>query len=156
MAGITPEPILVSSCLLGLPTRYDGRSKTKTVVLDYLRDNNLLPIPVCPEQLAGLSTPRPATCFTCGDGAAVLDGRGEVCNSLQQRMNEQFIAGAERTLQLARLCGCTKALLKERSPSCGVHQVYLEEQIIPGLGVTAACLRRQGITLLSEEDLSFP
>ncbi len=51
------KPILVSACLLGLPTRYDGKAKRSQAVIDYLQKENLLPIPVCPEQLAGMTTP---------------------------------------------------------------------------------------------------
>ena len=60
------EPILVSACLLGLPTRYDGKTKRSQAVVEYLQRENLLPIPVCPEQLAGMSTPREKTFFKSG------------------------------------------------------------------------------------------
>lgn len=146
-------PILVSACLLGLHTRYDGASKRNGRVLRFIREQGLIPIPVCPEQLAGLPTPRPATRFTCGDGAAVLDGSGAVMNGEGSLVNETFLRGATETLQIARLAGCTRALLKERSPSCGVHQVYLGEQIVAGQGVTAALLTRNGIDVFSEEDV---
>jgi hypothetical protein len=69
-----PQAILVSACLLGLPTRYDGRAKHNQKALDYLRQCGMIPVPVCPEQLAGLATPRPMTFFACGDGTDVLDG----------------------------------------------------------------------------------
>lgn len=146
-------PILVSACLLGLLTRYDGASKRNERVLRFIREQGLIPIPVCPEQLAGLPTPRPATRFVCGDGAAVLDGNGTVMNGEGGIVNEIFLRGAIETMQIARLAGCTQALLKERSPSCGVHQVYLEDQIVAGHGVTAALLTRNGIEVFSEEDV---
>lgn len=147
------RPILVSSCLLGLLTRYDGASKRNEKVLDFLRRENLVPIPVCPEQLAGLPTPRPATRFTCGDGAAVLDGTGTVTNVAGAVVNELFLRGAVETMRVARLTGCREALLKERSPSCGVHQVYREEQVVSGQGVATALLERNGVRVSSEEDL---
>jgi uncharacterized protein YbbK (DUF523 family) len=56
-------------------------------------------------------------------------------------------------MKIARLAGCTQALLKERSPSCGVHQVYLEDQVVAGQGVTAALLTRNGLQVFSEEDI---
>ena len=68
------KPILVSACLLGLPTRYDGKSKRSEKVLDYLQREKLTPIPVCPEQLAGMTTPRDKTFFKAGDGQTVLTG----------------------------------------------------------------------------------
>jgi uncharacterized protein YbbK (DUF523 family) len=149
-------PILVSACLLGLLTRYDGTSKRNTKVLDFLEREGLIPIPVCPEQLAGLPTPRSQTCFACGDGAAVLDGTGSVVNAEGTTMNSTFLKGAVETVKIARMAGCRQALLKERSPSCGVHQIYLRRQVLPGMGVTAALLERNGIRVFSEEDLERP
>lgn len=147
------RPILVSACLLGLLTRYDGATKRNEKVLRFIREKGLIPIPVCPEQLAGLPTPRPATRFSRGDGTAVLDGTGTVKNAEDAVVNELFLRGAIETMKMARLAGCTEALLKERSPSCGVHQVYLEDQVIAGQGVTAALLARNGLKIFSEEDV---
>src|SRR5512137_2624260 len=114
--GPMPEPILVSACLLGLPTRYDGRAKRSQAVLDWLAREGLLPIPVCPEQLAGLPTPREQTLFRSGDGRAVAAGHGEVVSVTGTLMNETFLKGARETLRIARLTGCRRALFKERSP----------------------------------------
>jgi uncharacterized protein YbbK (DUF523 family) len=147
------RPILVSACLLGLLTRFDGASKRHEPALRFIREQGLVPIPVCPEQLAGLPTPRPSTRFACGDGAAVLDGTGKVMNAEGNIVNETFLHGAVETMKIARLAGCTQALLKERSPSCGVHQVYLEDQVVAGQGVTAALLTRNGLQVFSEVDL---
>lgn len=147
------EPILVSACLLGLPTRYDGATKRNQTVLDWLAHEQLLPIPVCPEQLAGLPTPREQTLFGNGDGREVLAGKGEVLSVSGKRMNEPFLLGGRLTLHITRLTGCRRALLKERSPSCGVHQIHCGRDIIAGRGVAAAILAEAGILLLSEEDL---
>ena len=156
--GIEPgksmsRPILVSACLLGLLTRYDGATKRSDKTLSFLREHRYVPVPVCPEQLAGLPTPRAATRFTDGDGASLLAGCGTVKNSEGAIVNEIFLRGAAETLKIARLCGCSTALLKERSPSCGVHQIYLEEEVVAGQGVTAALLLSSGIEVFSEEDL---
>ncbi len=148
-----PRPILVSACLLGLKTRYDGATKTSAAALEYLRREQAVPIPVCPEQLAGLPTPRPASCFAQGDGDAVLDGTGKVVRTDGTVMNDFFSNGAAETLRIARLTGCTDALLKERSPSCGVHQIYRGNEITAGRGVTSALLERNGLHIFSEEDL---
>jgi uncharacterized protein YbbK (DUF523 family) len=149
------EPILVSACLLGLHTRYDGTSKRNDAVFAWLEREQLLPVPVCPEQLAGLPTPRPRTCFAAGDGRAVLGGSGTVMTVTGgQLMNEPFIRGARATLQVARLCGCRRALLKERSPSCGVHQIYCGAELEAGAGVTTALLLAAGIAVQSEADLT--
>jgi uncharacterized protein YbbK (DUF523 family) len=149
-----PEPILVSACLLGLPTRYDGASKRHQAVLEWLAHENLLPIPVCPEQLAGLPTPREQTRFRSGDGRAVVAGCGAVESITGVTMNETFLKGARMTLHIARLTGCRRALLKERSPSCGVHLIHRDgEGIVDGVGVATALLLDVGIAVISEADL---
>jgi len=147
------RPLLVSACLLGLRTRYDEASKRNEKVLHFIREQGLIPVPVCPEQLAGLPTPRPSTRFARGDGRAVLDGGGEVINAEGRNVNELFLRGAAETLKVSRLTGCSQALLKERSPSCGVHQVYLESRVVAGQGVTTALLARNGLEVFCEEDL---
>lgn len=147
------EPILVSACLLGLPTRYDGTAKRSEAVIDYLEREQLLPIPVCPEQLAGLPTPREQTFFQAGDGHAVLAGVGTVVSVSGQSMNAPFCRGAQAILDIAQLSGCQRALLKERSPSCGVHRIYRGSEPVSGMGVTTARLVAAGIVVLSEEDL---
>ena len=147
------KPILISACLLGLPTRYDGKSKRSQKVLDYLKSNNFLPVPVCPEQLAGMSTPRDKTFFKTGDGHDVLSGSGLVISQDGQEMNEVFCRGARMVLQIAQLSNCQMAMFKERSPSCGVHQIYQGENKVDGTGVTTALLLREGFQVISEEDI---
>lgn len=147
------ETILVSACLLGLPTRYDGKAKRSQDVLDYLQREKLTPIPVCPEQLAGMTTPRDKTFFQSGDGRAVLAGNGEAVSENGRSMNDIFCRGAKMTLEIARLSGCRRALLKEGSPSCGVHRVYLGEDKVAGMGVTSALLISSDLDVISEEDL---
>ncbi len=147
------ETILVSACLLGLPTRYDGKAKRSQEVLDYLQRENLTPIPVCPEQLAGMTTPRDKTFFQSGDGRAVLAGNGEAVSENGRSMNAIFCRGAKMTREIARLSSCRRALLKEGSPSCGVHRVYLGEDKVAGVGVTSALLMNSDLDVMSEEDL---
>ena len=97
--------ILVSACLLGCPCRYDGKSKPNDAVLALMEQHTL--IPICPEQMGGLATPRvPAE--RRGDGVFTETG-GDV--------TAQYRRGAEEALRLAKLYGCTHAILKERSPS---------------------------------------
>lgn len=131
------ECCLVSSCLIGLCTRYDGRSKPDARCLARLRGCHY--IPVCPEQLGGLSTPRPAADLTGGDGEDVLDGRARVINQDGTDVTKQFLAGAAAVLQIAQAQDIRLALLKARSPSCGLTSQ---------LGVTAALLLRHGIRLI--------
>ncbi len=147
------EPILVSACLLGLPTRYDGKSKRSQKVIEYLQREQLTPIPVCPEQLAGMTTPRQRTFFDSGDGYDVLVDKGRVVSAGGLAMNDVFCHGAELVLQIARLSNCCRVLLKDRSPSCGVHHIYCGDELIQGVGVTTALLINEGFEVLSEDDI---
>lgn len=136
--------ILVSACLLGCPCRYDGKSKPNDAVLSLLTRHTL--IPVCPEQMGGLSTPRmPAE---RKDGGVFTESGGDVTG--------QYRRGAEEALRLARLYGCKYAILKERSPSCGSGQIYdgsFSRTLISGDGVTAQLLKAHGITVLGESEV---
>jgi uncharacterized protein YbbK (DUF523 family) len=147
------KAILVSACLLGLNTRYSGQTKYNPRVVEFLHQHGYLPIPVCPEQLAGLPTPRPATEFTVGDGHSVLNGKGQLTTQTGDDVSSQLCNGAKETLKIAALTGCTIAILKERSPSCGVHWIYRQGELQSGSGVAAALLQQQQIRVLSEEDL---
>lgn len=146
--------ILVSACLLGINTRYDLRTRRDERVLRWLAREELVPVPVCPEQLAGLPTPRPPCQFTAGDGADILDGRKGLFTAAGEDRGEVFRCGAAETLKIARICDCRSALLKERSPSCGRHFVHRNGQVVRGQGVACALLLREGFEVLSEEDIA--
>ena len=108
----TMENILISACLLGVCCRYDGESKPIMQTVALMERYHL--VPVCPEQLGGLPTPRePSERQGC---AVVMKSGTDV--------TAQYRRGAEQTLHLARLYGCKAAVLKERSPSCGSGRIY--------------------------------
>lgn len=136
------EPVIISACLLGLKTRHDGKDAFSKEAAER---TGLLMIPVCPEQLAGLPTPRARAEITGGGGAEVLDGKARVLDSGGADITERFIAGAEEVLKIARLTRAKKALLKEKSPSCGVTFIKRENKTIEGTGVLTALLKREGI-----------
>jgi len=146
------EPVLVSACLLGLPTRYDGSANRCDAILNHLLRHNLTAIPICPEQLAGLPTPRDKTFFVRGDGESMLDGSGSMRDEKDNEMGAIFLRGADLALQIAQLNNCKLAILKQRSPSCGCGTVYCGRQKVAGMGVTAALLARHNIRILTEED----
>ena len=128
---------LVSGCLVGLLCRYDGREKKSEECQRFLEDKQWLP--VCPEQLGGLATPRPAAEIRGGDGADVLAGRARVeIVATSMDVSAQFCLGARQVLTIAQGQPVAGVCLKARSPSCGVHEV---------LGVTAALLRQHGFRL---------
>jgi len=125
---------LVSACLVGLCTRYDGRTKANPDCLTHINTTGW--IPVCPEQLGGLPTPREAADIVGGDGKDVLAGKARVMTKSGIDITAEFIRGAEQVLQIARLQNISKAFLQARSPSCAVHG---------NIGVTAALLQSNGI-----------
>jgi len=134
-----PEICLVSSCLVGLLTRYDGRQKTPDPEC-MARLKNTAWIPVCPEQLGGLPTPREPADIVGGTGRDVLDGKAKVLTRTENRdCTQEFIRGAEQVLSIARNQNISTVLLKARSPSCGVNNIP---------GVTAALLQKHGFKIL--------
>lgn len=138
------KKILVSACLLGVACRYDQKEKTDPRLLRLLDDNIL--IPVCPEVLGGLATPR----LPC----EIKDDR--VVNELGQDFTREFQKGAEETLKLARLYKVDMAVLKAKSPSCGRGQIYdgsFSNRLIKGDGITSQVLLRENFKVISEEEL---
>lgn len=148
------ERILVSGCLAGLPCSHDGRdrlSRKVRVMVDEGRG-----IPACPEQLGGRPTPREATELAGGDGDDVIGGRARALTKSGVDVTGEFLKGAERTLRLAKRHGCRKAILKARSPSCGSGRIYdgtFSGGLSDGDGVAAALLKREGIEVLTEEEI---
>lgn len=136
--------VLVSLCLTGAACRYDGRDNG--IDLRALMDRAEL-IPVCPEQLGGLSTPRiPAE----RRGARIVTREGA-------DVTAAFIRGAEQAALLAEKFGARYALLKARSPSCGVREIYdgsFSGVKVPGMGVTAESLKAMGLALYDEQHIS--
>lgn len=136
--------ILISACLLGASCRYDGAAKPHPLAQALAERHQL--VPVCPEQLGGLPTPRPPA-ERQGDRVVTRAG-GDV--------TAQYRRGAEEALALCRLLDCQAAVLKERSPSCGSGEIYdgtFTGTRVPGDGVTAETLRAQGIRILGETQI---
>ena len=136
--------ILCSACLLGIKCRYDGKDKLNKKVIELSKKKIL--IPVCPEQLGGLSTPREP---------AEQKGK-RVITELGKDVTQNFKKGAKEVLKLAKLFGIKEAILKQKSPSCGFGKIYdgsFSGQLIKGNGVTAALLKRNKIKIITEEDL---
>jgi len=140
---------IVSACLVGLKCRYDGGHKACTQMVKYLTQRKVLPL--CPEQLGGLPTPRLPVEFTAGSGIEVLIGQARVINTAAQDVTAQFIQGAEQTLYIARLVRAKRAFLKQKSPSCGFGYISQRDKVFPGLGVTAALLVNSGIEIIPLE-----
>ena len=146
--------ILVSACLLGTCCNHEGRASSRPRVAQ-LADSARL-VPICPEVVGGLSTPRPAAEISGGDGADVLDGTARVRTAAGDDVTVAYLRGAAAAVELARATGATRAVLKARSPSCGAREVYdgtFTRALHAGSGVTAAALRAAGVEVVSDEDV---
>lgn len=146
---------LVSACLLGQDCRYDGRSKPASAVIaqvEHWRASGEEVVAVCPEELGGLGTPRPAAELRGGDGAAFWQGAARVRRVEDgQDVSAAFRRGAERAAQLGE--GAVEAVLKARSPSCGCGLTEIDGEKRPGDGVFAALLRARGLRLRTDEEV---
>lgn len=147
--------IIVSGCLVGIPCRYDGTSETVEKLKQMVEKGEA--IAVCPEQLAGLPTPRPGAEIYGGDGKDVIAGRCMVFNSEGDNVTEIFLKGAGDTLVIAEDKNVELAVLKSRSPSCGSGVIFdgrFAGRLKKGDGVTAALLKRHGIRVVTEEEFA--
>jgi len=143
--------ILISACLVGINCRYDNEIRRYSKIIQLA--DTFSCIPVCPEQTGGLSTPRTPSYIEKGDGFDVLAGKGRVINFKGKDVTDNFLLGAQEALKIAQLTRCTQAVLKERSPSCGVKYIYHKKTLVKGCGVTTALLLDNGFTVRSEEDV---
>ena len=138
------EKILVSACLLGVDCKYSGGNNYNEKVINFIKDYEV--IPVCPEIMGGLSTPRPAS--------EIINER--VINKEGKDTTLEYTKGANETLKLAKLFNVKKALLKAKSPSCGKGKIYdgtFSGVLIDGSGITVKLLEEHGIEVISELDL---
>ena len=144
-------PVLVSACLLGVRCRYDGGTCLDRDLIDRLANENCAIVPVCPEQLGGLPTPRPPAEITVGDGHTVLAGKAKLIDADGADVTEQYVRGAQEVVRLAQLFGCRQAYLREKSPACGVKEIKRGDQAHPGPGVAAALLGSSGVDVFGSD-----
>lgn len=145
------EHILVSACLCGVNCKWSGGNNRNQAVLDYMKcmEGKAEFHMVCPEQMGGLSTPRPASEIRMSDRCVI--------NTEGRDVTEEFERGAELALQVAKTFGCTTAILKERSPSCGSHGIYdgtFSGTVVDGMGKAAELLTKHGIRVIGESELA--
>jgi uncharacterized protein YbbK (DUF523 family) len=145
-----PSRIIMSACLVGVRSRYDGASQPHRD-LEALRAVAVI-IPVCPEILGGLGIPRSRCHFSGGDGRDVLLGKARVIDEEGLDRTDHFLRGAVETVRIVELTDPDLIIFKERSPSCGVRIVDIEGRRQPGCGVTTARLLAAGIPIVSEMD----
>ena len=141
------EKILISACLFGLNVKYDGKSNyLGRKILNRLQKFYDL-VPACSEVFGGLPTPREP---------AEITKEGKVLTKSGKDVTKNFIRGAREVLKVCKRLGIKKALLKQRSPSCGVGEIYdgtFKKRVIKGYGILARMLKDEGIELFTEEDI---
>ncbi|HPJ27164.1 MAG TPA: DUF523 domain-containing protein [Synergistaceae bacterium] len=138
---------LLSACLVGINCRYNGSSTREQVLEELLRRGEALPL--CPEVLGGLPTPRESC------EIKILHGELRVLGLSGRDYTEAFRKGARKTLAICRICGIKEAILQSRSPSCGYGSVYdgtFSGRLVKGMGITAALLEREGLRIYSEKE----
>ena len=136
--------IIVSACLAGIACRYDGAAKPCEAVIRLVAEGQA--VPLCPEQLGGLPTPRAPAEIT---GSQVIRKDGV-------ELTEEFIRGARESLKIARLVGAKTAILKSRSPSCGSGKIYdgsFSGRLVDGDGLFAELCKQEGIEVKNEEEI---
>lgn len=141
------KSILISACLLGVACRYDGLSKPlDREIIEKLRQQYHL-IPICPEIMGGLPTPRIPS---------EISSDGKVLRKDGEDVTENYIRGAKEALRLAEIFQCETALLKEKSPSCGAGKIYdgsFSKTLTSGNGITAELLKKNGIRIIGESEI---
>ena len=146
--------ILVSACLCGVNCKYNAQNNYNEKIYNLLEKGEA--IPVCPEQLGGLTTPRACAEILGGEGKDVLLNKAKVINKDNMDITGSFIKGAMETLKIAKALKVEKAILKSNSPSCGRGVIYdgsFSNKKIKGNGVTAELLLQEGIEVITEEDI---
>ena len=141
------EKYLVSSCLAGINCRYDGKSKENEIINKLIKEGRA--IPLCPEQLGGLPTPRvPSECKKVGKETKVFSKDGK-------DVSENFYRGAEIVLNFAKKYGIKKAILQQKSPSCGkkTYDGSFTKTLADFSGITAKLLMENGIDVISSDEL---
>ena len=134
---------LISACLMGFNCRYNNKNCLSTYIDIFLKKHYL--IPVCPEQLGGLATPRDKSEIILGNGFDVISGKSEVITKKRINVTENFIRGGKEVLRFVKSYNIKIAYFKEKSPSCGVKRIYNNNILVKGVGVTTAFLLQHGI-----------
>lgn len=141
--------ILVSACLLGVNCRYDGKNHFQEKLEKLAKIHTV--IPVCPEQLGGLPTPREPVELKLN-----ADGKIQAITKDGKIKTKEFQKGAKETSRIAQVMNCEAAILKEKSPSCGTHKIYdgtFQGVLITGHGMTAQALLDMQIPIYTEESM---
>ena len=138
------EKILISACLVGDKTRYDGKSNYHPLVKQLLEKYEL--VPFCSEVEGGLSIPRKPSEIV----------KDKVINKDGKDVTRNYVSGAQKALNICKYLDIKIAILKDGSPACGVHEIHdgnFKGRKIKGMGVTASLLSKNGIKVISEDEI---
>ena len=139
---------IVSACLVGINCKYDGKNNYNKEIEKLVYDGQA--IPLCPEVMGGLSTPRVPS------EIIVIDGEERVISKEGIDVTSEFLLGAKKTLEVAQILNINTAILQKRSPSCGVYEIYdgsHTNKIIKGEGITTKLLKKHNINVITEDEL---
>ena len=140
--------ILVSACLVGINCKYSGGNNYNQKIFDLVKEGKA--IPICPEQLGGLNTPRKPV------ELKVINGKRYAIDNEGNDLTENFERGALEVLNLAKNLNINKAILQPRSPSCGINKIYsgnFDNKLVDGNGILAELLKQNGIDVLTPNDI---
>lgn len=149
---------IVSACLVGINCKWDGKNKLVLKLVKELKTGKLLPL--CPEQLGGLPTPRPPCGILNATGGEVIAGKAKVIDCKGENHTRKFLKGSREVLRIAKELGVKEAVLRKASPCCGVGKTWqmrkrkngYKNYLVNGDGVLTALLRKNGIKVLSERE----
>ena len=139
--------ILISACLVGINCKYNGKNNYNEKALELVKSGKA--IPICPEQLGGLTTPRNPS------EIKIINNKRYVINNQNEDVTEQFVRGANEVLKLAKELDVEKVILQSRSPSCGVGKIYsgnFDKKLIDGNGILAQMLIENNIEVIDIEE----
>ena len=139
------EKILISACLVGDKTKYDGKSNYNPLIKELLEYYEL--VPFCPEVEGGLSIPR--------DPCEISKDQ-KVVSSKGRDVTRQFEDGAEKAYNICMYLGIRYAILKDNSPSCGSTSIYdgsFKSRLIKGEGITTKYLKEKGIRIIPDSEI---
>ena len=140
--------ILISGCLVGINCKYNGKNNYNEKALELVKSGKA--IPICPEQLGGLTTPRNPS------EIKIINNKRYVINNKNEDVTEQFVRGANEVLKLAKELDVEKVILQSRSPSCGVGKIYsgnFDRKLVDGNGILAQMLIDNDIEVVDIEKI---
>ncbi|MBU1088200.1 MAG: DUF523 domain-containing protein [Candidatus Omnitrophica bacterium] len=148
--------IMVSACLAGTKCRYNGQDRANNIIVELKSKDKV--VEVCPEIIAGFSTPRLPCEIVGGTGVDVINGQAIVVNNLGEDITQLIVKGCYQALESAKNNKIKLAVMKSKSVCCGAGQIYdgtFSRRLIPGDGILTVLLKQQGIKVLNSEQFSF-